>query len=68
MRAQRDGSGDSRTYTIEFTVDDGNGGTASGSVTVEVPHDQGKGKKKGRGKLATGSEAASWGAIKQSVK
>ena len=24
--------------------------------------------KKGRGKLATGAEAASWGAIKQSVK
>ncbi len=69
LRAQRDGSGDGRTYTIEYTVDDGNGGTVSGSLTVEVPHDQGKKKEKmGRGKIATGAEATSWAAIKESVK
>ena len=67
LRAQRDGSGDCRTYTIEFTADDGNGGVSTGSVTVEVPHDQGSGKKKGRGKIATGTESTSWGAIKKSL-
>ena len=67
LRAQRDGKGDGRTYTIEFTVDDGKGGTTTGSVTVEVPHDQGSGQKKGRGKLTTGAEATSWGAIKKSI-
>jgi hypothetical protein len=68
LRAQRDGKGDGRTYTIEFTADDGNGGVSTGSVTVEVAHDQGKKKEKMKGgKLATGAEATSWGAIKKSM-
>ena len=30
-------SGDGRVYVISFTADDGNGGTCSGTVSVEVP-------------------------------
>ena len=46
VRADRNGNGDGRTYTIAFTADDGEGGLTSGAVTVEVPHDQrGKAKK-----------------------
>jgi Tol biopolymer transport system component len=41
--AARNGSGDGRVYTINFTAADGKGGTCTGAVTVCVPHDQGKG-------------------------
>jgi len=44
VRAERDGNpkspGNGRVYHINFTADDGQGGTCSGSVTVCVPHDQ----------------------------
>ena len=67
VRATRDGNGDGRVYTISFVASDGKGGEAEGSVQVTVPHDQGKKKKKGRGKLVeTGT--ASWGAIKELAK
>ena len=41
LRAWRDPHGDGRTYTISFTVTDGQGATCSGTTTVEVPHDLG---------------------------
>jgi len=47
-----------RITTISFTASDGKGGTASGSVTITVAHDQGK-----RAKPAA-VESASWGQIK----
>ena len=37
LRAERGGSGSGRLYVIEFTAEDGKGGTATGSVTVTVP-------------------------------
>lgn len=37
LRAERSGGGSGRLYVIEFTVEDGKGGTATGSVTVSVP-------------------------------
>lgn len=40
LRAERSGGGDGRVYHIDFTADDGRGGTCSGSVTVCVPHDR----------------------------
>jgi len=40
VRAERDGTGDGRVYKIDFTADDGNGGTCDGVFFVEVPHDQ----------------------------
>jgi hypothetical protein len=43
VRAERSGTGDGRVYRIAFTVTDGNGGSCTGSATVGVPHDQGKG-------------------------
>jgi hypothetical protein len=39
VRAERAGTGDGRVYRIAFDADDGKGGTCSGSVKVEVPHD-----------------------------
>jgi hypothetical protein len=36
LRAERDGSGDGRVYTIAFRASDGQGGTCSGHVTVGV--------------------------------
>jgi hypothetical protein len=42
VKATRNGKGTGRVYTISFTADDGKGGVSSGSVTVTVPHDQGK--------------------------
>ena len=46
VRAERSGSkkvpGDGRIYEISFSADDGFGGVCEGSVTVGVPHDQGK--------------------------
>ncbi|HEY0371387.1 MAG TPA: VWA domain-containing protein [Thermoanaerobaculia bacterium] len=44
LRAERSGTGDGRTYVIAFTANDGRGGSSSGSVTVCVPRDMGKGK------------------------
>lgn len=40
VRAERSGKADGRVYVLDFTADDGNGGQCSGSVTVQVPHDQ----------------------------
>jgi hypothetical protein len=37
LRAERSGSGSGRLYVIEFTAEDGKGGTATGTVTVSVP-------------------------------
>ena len=46
VRAERSGTkkvpGNGRVYHISFTADDGKGGTCSATVTVCVPHDQGK--------------------------
>ena len=48
VRAERTGTpkvpGNGRVYKILFTASDGQGGTCNGSVSVCVPHDQGKGK------------------------
>src|SRR5204863_7004149 len=41
LRAERSGQGDGRVYHIHFTASDFEG-SASGVVTVAVPHDQGK--------------------------
>ncbi len=43
LRAERDGGGDGRVYTVSFTATDPSGASADGSVTVCVPHDQGGG-------------------------
>lgn len=43
VRKERAGNGNGRVYAISFTGDDGNGGTCNGTVSVGVPHDQGKG-------------------------
>ncbi len=45
LRAERDGRGVDRIYTITATITDLSGNVASCSCTVVVPHDQGKGKK-----------------------
>ena len=50
VRAERDGGGDGRTYTIDVICTDEAGNTAEGSVDVTVVHDQGNGKAKGRNK------------------
>ncbi|MBW2400347.1 MAG: hypothetical protein JRG80_13880, partial [Deltaproteobacteria bacterium] len=48
VRAERVGDknapGDGRVYHISFDADDGRGGACSGSVTVCVPHDRGRGR------------------------
>lgn len=41
LRAQRDGSGTGRVYTLGYTAADVAGNTASCDATVTVPHDQG---------------------------
>ena len=45
VRAERAGSkkvpGNGRVYHINFTADDGNGGSCSGEVIVGVPHEKG---------------------------
>ncbi len=41
--ADRDGAGDGRVYTIEFTASDARGGSCTGAVKVCVSHDQGLG-------------------------
>lgn len=40
VRAERSGLRDGRVYEIFFTASDTKGGSCTGSVTVEVPHDQ----------------------------
>lgn len=52
LRAERAGNGDGRVYRISFTGANGQGGTCSGTVTVTVPHDNGK---KGAAKDSGGS-------------
>lgn len=42
VKAERDGDGDGRVYEIDFTASDGNDGTCTGTVFVEVLHDNGK--------------------------
>jgi hypothetical protein len=44
VRSERSGSSDGRVSRIAFEGSDGKGGTCTGSATVGVPHDQGKGK------------------------
>ena len=39
VRAERSGKGNGRLYRINFDAADGKGGRCSGSVTVQVPHD-----------------------------
>jgi hypothetical protein len=34
--------GDGRIYQVNFTADDGRGGSCSGAIYVGVPHDQGE--------------------------
>jgi hypothetical protein len=41
LRAERNGSGDGRVYTITFRVRDAAGNTGYATATVTVPHDQG---------------------------
>ena len=44
VRAERSGTGTGRVYTVGTTCTDAAGNPATGSTTVTVPHDQGKGK------------------------
>jgi len=48
LRAERDGRGDGRVYTIEAVCEDASGNIATATETMEVTvaHDQGKGKGK----------------------
>ena len=39
LRAERDGQGGGRTYTLTYEARDASGNTASQSVVVSVPHD-----------------------------
>lgn len=41
LRAQRDGSGSGRVYTLHYTAADVAGNTSGCDATVKVPHDQG---------------------------
>jgi hypothetical protein len=41
LRAERDGGGDGRVYTITFRVRDTAGNTGFATAQVIVPHDQG---------------------------
>ena len=43
IRAERSGLGDGRVYVVHFTATDTHGATCTGTATVGVPHDQGKG-------------------------
>lgn len=45
LRAERDGYGDGRVYRVAFKADDDQGGTATGTVKVAVPHDLRRGAK-----------------------
>jgi len=42
LRAERDGAGSGRIYTITVQCTDKSGNVATKAVTVKVPHDQGK--------------------------
>jgi hypothetical protein len=42
LRAERDGGGNGRVYTIGFVVRDADGNESESSCTVTVPHSQGK--------------------------
>jgi hypothetical protein len=44
VRAERTGGGDGRVYHLAFTATDEQGAACQGTVTVCVPHDQGKGR------------------------
>ena len=46
LRAERGGAGDGRIYTILVGCIDASGNKVTKTVTVTVPHDQGKGEKK----------------------
>ena len=41
IRVERQGGGNGRYYHISFTASDGNGGTCSGIVLVNIPKNQG---------------------------
>ena len=60
VRAERAGTkkspGNGRVYEISYIADDGHGGQCGGSVSVGIPHDQGK-----------GSEAVNDGAVYNST-
>jgi hypothetical protein len=43
LRAQRDGSGTGRIYTLRYTVTDVAGNTSACDTQVSVPHDLSKG-------------------------
>ena len=43
VRAERQGKGGPGVHDRDFTADDGKGGACQGTVTLCVPHDQGKG-------------------------
>jgi hypothetical protein len=40
LRSERAGQGDGRVYTVSLNVNDGHGGSCTGTATVTVPHDQ----------------------------
>jgi uncharacterized repeat protein (TIGR01451 family) len=40
VRSERAGGGDGRVYVIAYTADDGLGGSCTGTLEVDVPHDQ----------------------------
>jgi hypothetical protein len=44
LRAERSGIANGRVYMVSFFASDGTGSSCSGSVSVGVPHDQGKGR------------------------
>jgi hypothetical protein len=58
IRSERSGRGDGRVYVINFTANDGNGGQCTGSVMVNVPHDQSS-NKGGHGGQCTGHNQSS---------
>ena len=58
VRASRNGKGSGRTYYITFTASDGQATSEPKTVTVVVPHDQGKRAK------PTAVESATWGQVK----
>lgn len=43
VRAEREGNGDGRVYTVGFRATDPKGAECTGAVTVHVPHDQSSG-------------------------
>lgn len=50
LRAERAGGGDGRIYTIDVVCEDASGNITTGTVDVNVPHDQGNGKGKAKKK------------------